>query len=321
VLLPWSSPFAQLALRSAAPASAAVNGLESRVGGGARPQGTFRVRVAHLTSVGPGDRCRSRLPPEITPSDAGVPERTGGVTSSAPSTTRSRPPGWALRVHFRPRSVATTRTWFPIAAPAGRATGSASLLLLGAAAHPRRFIERGALAGAALAAPCALLFAPACGTLDPLTLSRSQGTTWTSPSRSFRHACFVRRMRASAPMRSTRPECRPKPARIGAIRDVVVSSRSTAATMPPTATLTRSGSSRSLAATARTPPTSATASLRALSRTAVGRRGLLRDLRDLYLMAAECAIAWTLVGQAARGAATRSSSRSSRRARPTPRRR
>jgi hypothetical protein len=32
-----------------------------------------------------------------------------------------------------------------------------------------------------------------------------------------------------------------------------------------------------------------------------GGLGLLRDLQDLYLMAAECDIAWTLVGQAARG--------------------
>jgi hypothetical protein len=33
-----------------------------------------------------------------------------------------------------------------------------------------------------------------------------------------------------------------------------------------------------------------------------GGLGLLRDLRDLYLMAAECDISWTLVGQAALGA-------------------
>jgi hypothetical protein len=33
-----------------------------------------------------------------------------------------------------------------------------------------------------------------------------------------------------------------------------------------------------------------------------GGLGLLRDLHDLYLMAAECDIAWTLVGQAAQGA-------------------
>ncbi len=32
-----------------------------------------------------------------------------------------------------------------------------------------------------------------------------------------------------------------------------------------------------------------------------GGLGLLRDLQDLYLMAAECDIAWTLLGQAARG--------------------
>ena len=32
-----------------------------------------------------------------------------------------------------------------------------------------------------------------------------------------------------------------------------------------------------------------------------GALGLLRDLQDLYLMAAECDITWTLVGQAARG--------------------
>jgi hypothetical protein len=33
-----------------------------------------------------------------------------------------------------------------------------------------------------------------------------------------------------------------------------------------------------------------------------GGIGLLRDLQDLYLMAAECDICWTVVGQAARGA-------------------
>ena len=33
-----------------------------------------------------------------------------------------------------------------------------------------------------------------------------------------------------------------------------------------------------------------------------GGFGLLRDLHDLYLMTAECDIAWTLVGQAAQGA-------------------
>ena len=32
-----------------------------------------------------------------------------------------------------------------------------------------------------------------------------------------------------------------------------------------------------------------------------GGLGLLRDLHDLYLMAAQCDIAWTLVGQAAKG--------------------
>jgi len=32
-----------------------------------------------------------------------------------------------------------------------------------------------------------------------------------------------------------------------------------------------------------------------------GGLGLLRDLQDLYLMAAECDICWTIVGQAARG--------------------
>jgi hypothetical protein len=32
-----------------------------------------------------------------------------------------------------------------------------------------------------------------------------------------------------------------------------------------------------------------------------GGLGLLRDLHDLYLMACECDIAWTLVGQAAQG--------------------
>jgi len=36
--------------------------------------------------------------------------------------------------------------------------------------------------------------------------------------------------------------------------------------------------------------------------TRTGGVGLLRDLQDLYLMAAECDICWTVVGQAARGA-------------------
>jgi hypothetical protein len=33
-----------------------------------------------------------------------------------------------------------------------------------------------------------------------------------------------------------------------------------------------------------------------------GGLGLLRDLHDLYLMAAQCDISWTLIGQAAQGA-------------------
>lgn len=36
--------------------------------------------------------------------------------------------------------------------------------------------------------------------------------------------------------------------------------------------------------------------------TRTGGLGLLRDLHDLYLMACECDISWTLVGQAAAGA-------------------
>ncbi|HEX6023416.1 MAG TPA: hypothetical protein VFZ00_15585 [Solirubrobacter sp.] len=36
--------------------------------------------------------------------------------------------------------------------------------------------------------------------------------------------------------------------------------------------------------------------------TRTGGLGLLRDLHDLYLMAAECDMAWTLIGQAAQGA-------------------
>jgi len=36
-----------------------------------------------------------------------------------------------------------------------------------------------------------------------------------------------------------------------------------------------------------------------------GGVGLLRDLHDLYLMATECDLAWTLVGQAAQGARDR----------------
>jgi hypothetical protein len=39
--------------------------------------------------------------------------------------------------------------------------------------------------------------------------------------------------------------------------------------------------------------------------TRTGGIGLLRDLQDLYLMAAECDICWTVVGQAARGARDR----------------
>ena len=38
------------------------------------------------------------------------------------------------------------------------------------------------------------------------------------------------------------------------------------------------------------------------SGTRSGPLGLLRDLQDLYLMASECDIAWTLVGQGAQGA-------------------
>jgi hypothetical protein len=33
-----------------------------------------------------------------------------------------------------------------------------------------------------------------------------------------------------------------------------------------------------------------------------GKLGLLRDLHDLYLMATECDLCWTLIGQAAQGA-------------------
>jgi uncharacterized protein YdiU (UPF0061 family) len=36
--------------------------------------------------------------------------------------------------------------------------------------------------------------------------------------------------------------------------------------------------------------------------TRTGPLGLLRDLHDLYLMACECDISWTLIGQAAQGA-------------------
>lgn len=36
-----------------------------------------------------------------------------------------------------------------------------------------------------------------------------------------------------------------------------------------------------------------------------GGLGLLRDLHDLYLMATECDISWTLIGQAAQGARDR----------------
>jgi hypothetical protein len=36
-----------------------------------------------------------------------------------------------------------------------------------------------------------------------------------------------------------------------------------------------------------------------------GPLGLLRDLHDLYLMASECDLAWTMIGQAAQGARDR----------------
>ncbi|MEU4216405.1 hypothetical protein [Actinoplanes sp. NPDC026623] len=39
--------------------------------------------------------------------------------------------------------------------------------------------------------------------------------------------------------------------------------------------------------------------------TRTGGIGLLRDLQDLYLMAAECDVCWTVVGQAAQGARDR----------------
>ena len=77
------------------------------------------------------------------------------------------------------------------------------------------------------------------------------------------------------------------------------------------ATRTPSGSSRSPSATARTRRTSPSGSTPSSSRgTRSGGLGLLRDLHDLYLMAAECDIAWTLVGQAAQGPATTTCSRS-----------
>jgi hypothetical protein len=41
------------------------------------------------------------------------------------------------------------------------------------------------------------------------------------------------------------------------------------------------------------------------SGTRSGGLGLLRDLHDLYLMATECDLSWTLVGQAAQGARDR----------------
>ena len=39
--------------------------------------------------------------------------------------------------------------------------------------------------------------------------------------------------------------------------------------------------------------------------TRTGALGLLRDLHDLYLMACECDISWTMIGQAAQGARDR----------------
>ena len=53
----------------------------------------------------------------------------------------------------------------------------------------------------------------------------------------------------------------------------------------------------------RTSPSGSTPSSSRGTRT--GGIGLLRDLHDLYLMASECDIAWTLIGQAAQGARDR----------------
>ncbi len=55
------------------------------------------------------------------------------------------------------------------------------------------------------------------------------------------------------------------------------------------------------------------------SGTRTGGIGLLRDLQDLYLMAAECDVCWTVVGQAARALAITACSRSSSSARARPR--
>jgi hypothetical protein len=52
--------------------------------------------------------------------------------------------------------------------------------------------------------------------------------------------------------------------------------------------------------------------------TRTGGIGLLRDLQDLYLMAAECDICWTVVSQAATAGGTPTSSRRCRSAPPGP---
>ena len=75
---------------------------------------------------------------------------------------------------------------------------------------------------------------------------------------------------------------------------------------PASATRTRHGWSRSPSATARQAddePDRLHAELFSGSRG--GPLGLLRDLHDLYLMAALCDVAWMLVGQAAQVHATR----------------
>ena len=82
-------------------------------------------------------------------------------------------------------------------------------------------------------------------------------------------------------------------------------SRICASASPESATDTPSSSRRSPRATARRRPTSSSACTPSCSPARSGGLGLLRDLHDLYLMATECDLSWTLVGQAAQGARDR----------------
>ena len=72
---------------------------------------------------------------------------------------------------------------------------------------------------------------------------------------------------------------------------------------PASANPPATGSTRSPSATERTPRTNPSACTANSSRApASGNLALLRDLHDLYLMACESAISWTMIRQASQGA-------------------